>query len=992
MSFTHEEVVLEKRDSGGWRKLGAARFTRGDLGQQLSVMRNAESTADGAGTAAMQDGPDTLLVIPDDQILYTTLTVPPGPEPALAVARALEGLTPYDVSDLAFDWVPAADGQADSLRVAAVALRTLEEAETFALEQGFRPTGFIARPGDDLFPGQPDFGPSETARQLGRRTTTVTVPDLRRAGITSAGIADMPDIAVVTGPIVSPVIPHRYAAAPEASLPPRQVISEFIPPAPRQHMVEPNSRPARIANTAGSDRVREPRVEGPAARQQAPAARDDGRSRVLPPRAQAIHSRAAEARALREPEAATDQQPKRLAALIKATQTLNDRMPSTFAVMMGLLVTALLLTLLFFGGADSTPETDRVAVADPAPVNEQAAAADALPQDAVSDQPVIEDTTEPAEETALAEDAPAAADPVEQAAPAEPASLPADPQRLTAAPAQTDGQQPETDAVPPARVAEEPTPPAETVATADTPVPETPPTGAADQTVAADQEAGETAPVAASVPQAATDVAATTAAAPPAAPVTAPPAEAAPSPAPLRTLALTRSTRPVSSPNRTAAPEPTDASPQVPLNPRPFAERAEPAPVRVTAIRPPSRPARPTAAASGPAAPATAAPAAAPAAATTAPASGLQRSIRPPSRPASLSMTLPEGSDDGTMQAALTADERRFLEQMLRDLRTAELGNSGLSQAERGAVILLAQARPQRRPVDVGASSQRAVDNAVAAAMSAAPPPGRRAQSEPQRTAASPTATGGLSHSNRPQRRPGTRSVPAPAPADDGAVQKALAAAISDGPLAPGAMALTALSSSPLPPRRSGNRVAALAAAATQQIAAAAPQPDAANEAAAAEQRREDAELQAQAEARARERAAADARAEAQARAAAEARARAQAQAEAQAAAARNQNYTPPEAENEPEVAVNIPRGTTAASVAAAATVKDGITVNRTQIIGTIGAGKGSRALVRLSNGRIITLRLGDRINGGTITAIGNSRITYVKGGRSSDLAVLDGR
>ena len=75
-----------------------------------------------------------------------------------------------------------------------------------------------------------------------------------------------------------------------------------------------------------------------------------------------------------------------------------------------------------------------------------------------------------------------------------------------------------------------------------------------------------------------------------------------------------------------------------------------------------------------------------------------------------------------------------------------------------------------------------------------------------------------------------------------------------------------------------------------------------------------------------------------------------------------------------------------------AANVKDGIQINRTQIIGTIGAGKASRALVRLSNGRVLTLRLGDKINGGTITDIGDSRITFVKGGQQQALSVLGGR
>ncbi|MDN5567970.1 MAG: pilus assembly protein PilP, partial [Paracoccus sp. (in: a-proteobacteria)] len=60
--------------------------------------------------------------------------------------------------------------------------------------------------------------------------------------------------------------------------------------------------------------------------------------------------------------------------------------------------------------------------------------------------------------------------------------------------------------------------------------------------------------------------------------------------------------------------------------------------------------------------------------------------------------------------------------------------------------------------------------------------------------------------------------------------------------------------------------------------------------------------------------------------------------------------------------------------------------------IGTIGAGQASRALVRLSNGRVLTLRIGDRINGGAITAIGDSRITYQKNGQAHALGVLNGQ
>ena len=60
--------------------------------------------------------------------------------------------------------------------------------------------------------------------------------------------------------------------------------------------------------------------------------------------------------------------------------------------------------------------------------------------------------------------------------------------------------------------------------------------------------------------------------------------------------------------------------------------------------------------------------------------------------------------------------------------------------------------------------------------------------------------------------------------------------------------------------------------------------------------------------------------------------------------------------------------------------------------IGVIGAGRASRGLIRLRNGKIVTVRLGDRIDGGAINSIGNGRISYVKGGRQFNLPILNGR
>ena len=83
--------------------------------------------------------------------------------------------------------------------------------------------------------------------------------------------------------------------------------------------------------------------------------------------------------------------------------------------------------------------------------------------------------------------------------------------------------------------------------------------------------------------------------------------------------------------------------------------------------------------------------------------------------------------------------------------------------------------------------------------------------------------------------------------------------------------------------------------------------------------------------------------------------------------------------------------GPTSSTVAGSATNR-GIDLNATQLIGTVGAGKASRGLIRLRNGKIVTVRLGDKINGGQITQIGNGGLQYVKAGRQYSLPILNGR
>lgn len=77
------------------------------------------------------------------------------------------------------------------------------------------------------------------------------------------------------------------------------------------------------------------------------------------------------------------------------------------------------------------------------------------------------------------------------------------------------------------------------------------------------------------------------------------------------------------------------------------------------------------------------------------------------------------------------------------------------------------------------------------------------------------------------------------------------------------------------------------------------------------------------------------------------------------------------------------PRIPTTASVARQATVKNAINLRKVNLIGVYGKAASRRALVRLANGRYKKVKVGDRIDGGKVSAIGETELRYVKSGRN---------
>ena len=87
-------------------------------------------------------------------------------------------------------------------------------------------------------------------------------------------------------------------------------------------------------------------------------------------------------------------------------------------------------------------------------------------------------------------------------------------------------------------------------------------------------------------------------------------------------------------------------------------------------------------------------------------------------------------------------------------------------------------------------------------------------------------------------------------------------------------------------------------------------------------------------------------------------------------------------------VAPSIP---SSASVTRAATEQNAINLRRVNLIGVYGTPSDRRALVRLANGRYQKVQVGDRVDGGRVSAIGDSELRYQKGGRNVVLKMPSG-
>ncbi len=157
LDLSHDGINLLHRGKNGWSLVGSVGLDDPEFMARLSDLHmTAAQLANGHFTCK--------LIIPNSQVLYTVVDAS-GPDDIareVQIRAALDGLTPYPVGELVFDW--RAEG--DKARVAVVARETLDEAEAFAAENKFNPVSFVARPGRGDMSGEPFFGKTKAATRL----------------------------------------------------------------------------------------------------------------------------------------------------------------------------------------------------------------------------------------------------------------------------------------------------------------------------------------------------------------------------------------------------------------------------------------------------------------------------------------------------------------------------------------------------------------------------------------------------------------------------------------------------------------------------------------------------------------------------------------------------------------------------------------------------------------------------------------------------------
>ncbi|WP_435169524.1 hypothetical protein [Falsirhodobacter sp. 1013] len=217
--FSEETVTLLHRQDG-WTPIDTVALDDPDLAERLSDLRaRAEGLAEGTLV--------TKLAIPTSQILYTTVRIE-GDDHDASILEALEGRTPYDVSELVYDR-ELRDGQA---HLAIVARETLHEVEGFATDHGFNPVAFTALSPEGRLPEEPWFG------------TTMVAPRFVNGDVVERDALLLRSVAAEPVDLWDEPVEQEVPPVVKDDVPPAEAVAEPFETTPEPLTEEPEPEPA----------------------------------------------------------------------------------------------------------------------------------------------------------------------------------------------------------------------------------------------------------------------------------------------------------------------------------------------------------------------------------------------------------------------------------------------------------------------------------------------------------------------------------------------------------------------------------------------------------------------------------------------------------------------------------------------------------------------------------------------------------------------------
>ncbi|RYG93012.1 hypothetical protein EU803_02580 [Loktanella sp. IMCC34160] len=160
LSLSADGIRLLRRATGGWTLVGEVALDHPDLQGELGRLAEVAARLEPGGVR-------TKLLIPNDQIRYMALDTTRAED--ADVRAALDGATPYAVSDLVYDYTKGGG----RTYIAAVARETLDEAEAFLADLPFHPVCFAGVPEPFTFNGEVFFGQTKAAASVLRAGDTV---------------------------------------------------------------------------------------------------------------------------------------------------------------------------------------------------------------------------------------------------------------------------------------------------------------------------------------------------------------------------------------------------------------------------------------------------------------------------------------------------------------------------------------------------------------------------------------------------------------------------------------------------------------------------------------------------------------------------------------------------------------------------------------------------------------------------------------------------